>query len=66
MLNAYQAAERLGISVWALWRLVRADAIPYFRYGRGQLRFDGFELEQWKEQYRHGPRPQMASRRKRV
>jgi hypothetical protein len=63
MLDSNAAAERLGISVWALWRLVREDRIPYYRWHRGPLRFDGFELELWKQQHAGGlGRPPMKVR----
>jgi hypothetical protein len=49
--------------VWALWRLVREDRIPYYRWHRGALRFDGFELELWKQQHAGGlGRPPMKVR----
>jgi excisionase family DNA binding protein len=57
MLNVHQAAERLGVSKWTIWRLVRQNRIPYYRWHRGALRFDGFELELWKQQHQGGPQP---------
>jgi excisionase family DNA binding protein len=56
MLDVHGAAERLGVSKWAVWRLVRENRIPYYRLHARGLRFDGFELELWKEQFHHGPK----------
>jgi excisionase family DNA binding protein len=64
MLDVYGAAARLGISKWAVWRLVRQGKIPYYNLYRGGYRFDGFELEQWKQQYRDGPKPPPKQRKR--
>lgn len=63
MLDVHGAAERLGVSKWAVWRLVRDGKIPYYRFHARGLRFDGFELEQWKQGFRHGPKPAPKKRK---
>jgi excisionase family DNA binding protein len=57
MLNVHGAAQRLGVSKWCVWRLVREGKIPYYRLPLPKgLRFDSFELELWKETFHHGPK----------
>jgi excisionase family DNA binding protein len=64
MLDVHGAAERLGISKWAVWRLCRAGKLPYYRWYRGAYRFDSFEIEIWKQEHRGGPQtPPMKVRR---
>ena len=58
-LTTRAAAELLGLSRWAVYRLVREDGIPYYKYGprgskSGRLVFDRAELLAWRERYRGG------------
>jgi excisionase family DNA binding protein len=46
LVDITRAAERLGVSVRYMWRLVAERRIPYVKFGH-LLRFDPVELEAW-------------------
>jgi excisionase family DNA binding protein len=53
MIDVHGAAKRLGLSKWAIWRLVRAGELPCYQYWeRGGYRFDTDELDAWEEERR--------------
>lgn len=49
-------AERLGVSVRHVRRLVLEHRIPYLKWGR-LLRFDPDEIDTWIETWRRPPHP---------
>ena len=65
MIDVHGAAKQLGVSKWTIWRLVRQDRIPNYNLYRGGIRFDVFELAEWKHQFRHGPKPERKKRKAR-
>lgn len=48
-----QVAERLGVTVRHVRRLVADKRIPYIRWGH-LIRFDPVEIEDWIDRGRHG------------
>ena len=51
LLDITDVAERLGVSVRHVRRLVNERRIPYLKWGH-LLRFDPVEIEQWLDQTR--------------
>jgi excisionase family DNA binding protein len=47
-------AERLGVTVRHVRRLVAEQRIPFIKWGR-PLRFDPAEIERWIDSARHTP-----------
>lgn len=56
LLNISEVADRLGVEVRHVRRLVHERRIPYLKWGH-LLRFDPTEIEAWIDQCRHGVRP---------
>jgi excisionase family DNA binding protein len=54
LLTITEVAERLGVDVRHVRRLVHERRIPYIKWGH-LLRFDPDELTAWIDTYRHGP-----------
>jgi excisionase family DNA binding protein len=54
LVDIARAAERLGVSVRYVRRLVAERRIPYVKFGH-LLRFDPVELEAWIDAARVGP-----------
>jgi excisionase family DNA binding protein len=53
LIDIAAVADRLGVSVRYVRRLVDEDRIPYYKFGR-PLRFDPAEIDAWLEQARRG------------
>lgn len=56
LLDITAVAERLGVQVRHVRRLVHEQRIPYLKWGH-LLRFDPDDLTSWLDEYRRGPRP---------
>lgn len=56
MLNVHEAAEILGVSKYALYRMVQKRKIPFVKYGYHTLRFDPTELEIFIDKHRVKPK----------
>ena len=54
LLDAYELAEKLGVSPQWIWRRVRTGELPCFKFARGSTRFDLAEVESWMERNRAG------------
>lgn len=52
LLTIAEVAERLGVQVRHVRRLVHERRIPYIKWGR-LLRFDPAEIEKWIDECRH-------------
>lgn len=53
LMNIAQVAERLGVTVRHVRRLVSENRIPFIRWGY-LIRFDPAEIEDWINRSRHG------------
>ncbi|MEA3019650.1 MAG: hypothetical protein QOI47_1174 [Actinomycetota bacterium] len=51
-----EVAERLGVTVRHVRRLVDEDRIPYLKWGK-LLRFDPAEIDAWLDRARRGASP---------
>ena len=49
--GTHAAAEHLGLSLWGVYRLVRARRIPLGRIGR-HLRYRQSDIERWLDEQR--------------
>lgn len=53
LMNIAEVAERLGVTVRHMRRLVTEARVPYIKWGH-LLRFDPAEIEEWVDRARHG------------
>lgn len=49
-LTAKELAERLGISVFDIYRMVREGTLPVLRIGERRMRFRLVDIEAWEEE----------------
>jgi len=54
LIDINAVAERLGVTVRHVRRLVAEQRIPFIKWGR-PLRFDPAEIERWIDNARHTP-----------
>lgn len=54
LIDINAVAERLGVTVRHVRRLVAEQRIPFIKWGR-PLRFDPAEIERWIDSARHTP-----------
>ncbi len=61
LITKHGAASLLGITKAALMKLVRAEHVPYVRLpGKGEVRFDSSDLQEWVNQHKGGDMPATA------
>lgn len=66
LLSKHGAASLLGITKAALMNLVRAEQVPYVKLpGKGEVRFDGSDLQKWVNQHKGGDMPATAEKTER-
>lgn len=62
LITKHGAASLLGITKAALMKLVKADQVPYVRLpGKGEVRFDGSDLQNWINSKKGGDMPATAT-----
>ena len=49
LLDEYDVATRLGLSITKINRLIRDEAIPFVRLPGGEVRFDDDDLAVWED-----------------
>ena len=64
-LTTEEVLEYLNVNVRTVYRLIKAGNIPAIRVGR-QWRFRKRDLDNWLERQRHGDKPGVTHRRRRV